>query len=186
MEILEIFEKNLQNNLIKFCSEKKRPDGNTYLDGKLLESEDINAKWNDIIESYLADAIKEIAQYPNVSVGWAMYLGMGIAKYWDTDWETYSKHPNLYEHIRDIRGFDYMDEVIRIDLLGMQEPEFSQCEDFVRECGEMTINFIRHEQIDPQSPIAYYSFARSVKVMYKIGAAVELKKLGYNYEKVNM
>jgi hypothetical protein len=34
--------------------------------------------------------------------------------------------------------------------------------------------------------MAYYTFARTVKVMYRIGAAIELRRLGYKYEKVDM
>ena len=29
-------------------------------------------------------------------------------------------------------------------------------------------------------------FARAIKVMYKIGAALELKRLGYKFEEVNL
>ena len=45
---------------------------------------------------------------------------------------------------------------------------------------------IRHEQIEPQSPIAFHVFARAIKVMYRIGAALELKRLGYKLELVNL
>ena len=34
----------------------------------------------------LADAVPQIAEYPTVSVAWATYLGMAVAKLWDEDW----------------------------------------------------------------------------------------------------
>jgi len=45
---------------------------------------------------------------------------------------------------------------------------------------------IRKEGIEPQSPDAFYVFARSVKVLFKIGVSVALKRLGYKYEKVTI
>ena len=33
---------------------------------------------------------------------------------------------------------------------------------------------------------AFYIFARTAKVLYQIGAALELRRLGYRFEKVNM
>jgi hypothetical protein len=43
---------------------------------------------------------------------------------------------------------------------------------------------IRHEGIEPQSPRAYHVFARTVQVLYRIGASIELFLLGYKLERI--
>jgi hypothetical protein len=113
-----------------------------------------------------------------------MYLGMAVARYWDEDWSTYSSKEDLYEQIRDIRGFDYMDEVIRGNILHLEGEEFDQMEKNVQSCAQQTLARIRHEQIEPQSPMAFHVYVRSIKVLYQLGAAIELKALGYKFEKI--
>lgn len=154
------------------------------LEGTLLESPDINEKWEQVAQSYIADAVKEIADYPTVSLGWAMYLGMAVAHYWDEDWEVYGNLPNIYEYIRDKRGFDYMDEVVRGDILMLKDKDYDQMEKVVQGCAQQVLNQIRHENIEPQSPQAFHVYTRSITVLYKLGAAIELKSLGYKFEKV--
>ena len=41
------------------------------------------------------------------------------------------------------------------------------------------------EQIEAQSVMAFHVYARTTKVMFDMGVAVELRRLGYNYVKVN-
>lgn len=176
-EYLDSFEKKIMNDVLRHLS------FSGILNGRLLESEDIIGVWESVAPSYIADSIKEIAKYPNVALGWAMYLGMAVAKYWDDDWERYGSEENIYYHIRDIRGFDYMDEVIRADILGLSSEEYDDCEAMVRKVTDMVLSSIRHEQIEPQSPMAFHVFARSISVLYKIGASVALKSLGYRFER---
>lgn len=38
---------------------------------------------------------------------------------------------------------------------------------------------IRREQIEPQSPMAFRVYLRSIHALYVIGASVELYRLGY-------
>lgn len=178
MEYLDQYEAQLQQRLLEYCTAHKR------LEGRLLETPDITDKWNGIDAEYIADAIKEIEKYPTVALGWAMYVGMGVAKYWDEEWEVYDKVPNLYTYLRDKRGFDYLDEVVRGDLFGLKDEDFVKCEDLVRGCAQIALDMIRHEQIEPSSPTAFHVFARSVKVLYRIGAAVALRELGYNLVKL--
>jgi len=177
LDFLNQYESKLMQDMLQFCRDKG------LLENRLLETPDITEKWDVICPEYMTDSIKEIAKYPTVALGWAMYVGMGLAKYWDEDWEIYSKVENLYIHMRDKRGYDYMDEYVREDILGLKGDDFIKCEDLVRSCAQMALDHIRHEQIEPQSPMAYYVYARSIKVLYLIGAAVELRKLGYNMEK---
>ena len=52
-----------------------------------------------------------------------MFIGMAIAKLWDTEWERYSKEADLYKYLRDQRDFDHMDEYICEEVLLLTEEE---------------------------------------------------------------
>lgn len=177
-EYLNRYEDDLMQQILKVVTSKQ------WLAGQLLESEDITEVWDKVAPSYVADAVKEIADYPTVALGWAMYLGMAVAKFWDSDWEKYSQVENLYELVRDQRGFDYMDEVVRGEILGMEGEEYNRVERLVQESAQQVLAKIRGEQINPQTSLAFHVFARSVKVLYLIGAAIALQGLGYHFEKV--
>lgn len=176
---LNKYEINLMQGVLKLCTDLK------LLEGKLLETPDITDKWHDMAPEYVADAVKEFTQYPTVALGWAMYMGMAVARYWDEDWTIYNQLPNLYLHVRDKRGFDYLDEVVRGDILGLKDKAYTACEDQVRSCSQFVLDQMRHEQIEAGSAMAFHVFARSIKVLYKIGAAVELRRCGYNLVAMN-
>ena len=173
------FEKKLQNDLLHLCTSYN------MLAGTLLESDDIEARWHELAPEYMADAVPQIRDYPTVSVAWAAYLGLAVAHGWDADWEIASKA--LYKSYYGEQGFDDMDEYIIQHELGLllDGYEARQLEDIIRRCGEATVAQIRHEHIEPQSPMAFHIFARACKVMFRIGASLELKRLGYKFEKMN-
>ncbi len=50
--------------------------------------------------------------------------------------------------------------------------------------ADATVSLIRHEHIEPQSIAAYQVFVASCQEMYRIGAAVELTRLCYKFEKL--
>ena len=177
---MDTFEHMLQRDLLRKCTDMK------MLDGALLESDDLNQHWDVLAPEYMADAVPEIAAYPVVSVAWAAYLGMAVAYAWDTDWERFRKAP--YQAYYGEQGFDDMDEHIVRDLLGLplNSDEAKQLEGVIRSCGEATVSMIRHEHVEPQSKMAFYIFARAVKTMFRIGVALELKRLNYKFEKMDM
>ncbi|MCQ2212206.1 MAG: hypothetical protein MJZ36_01055 [Bacteroidaceae bacterium] len=177
-EYLDSYESALMQHMLKMLTSMQ------LLDGKLLESADITDKWDEVAPAYVADSVKEIADYPSVALGWAMYLGMAVARYWDEEWSTYGCVPNLYEYLRDKRGYDYMDEVVRGEVLLLKGEEYDRMETVVQGCAQQVLAKIRHEQIEPQSPLAFHVYARSIRVLYLIGASVELKALGYKWEEV--
>lgn len=179
IQYLNQYEHDLMQQILKAATSKQ------WLSGQLLKSDDISDVWDSVAPAYVGDAVREIADYPTVALGWAMYLGMAVAKFWDTDWENYSQADNLYLLIRDKRGFDYMDEVVRGDVLGLEEEEYKQTEKMVQYCAQQVLSKIRGEMIDSQTPLAFHVFVRSVKVLYLVGASIELKSLGYHFEKVN-
>ena len=177
---LNRFEEKLQEDLLRLCTSYK------MLNGVLLANDDIDTLWNVLAPEYMADAIPQIAKYPTVSVAWASYLGLAIAYGWDNNWEETQKAS--YKAYYGKQGFDDMDEHIVYDILGLLPDgyEVNQLEEVIRHCGESTVSAIRHEHIEPQSPMAFHIFARSCKVMFRIGAAIELKRLGYKFEKIDM
>lgn len=182
-EYLDKYEQGLTRELLRVCTQQG------YLEGILLPSEDLDNKWQDIAQPYMGDAIKEIASYPTVALGWMMYLGMAVAHYWDVDWALYGKMENLYEYVRDKRGFDCMDEYIRENVLGLSpeakpvvgktQNEYDAMEELVRMLATICLTHIRREQIEPQSPMAFRVYVRTIHALYVIGASVELYRLGY-------
>lgn len=158
-----------------------------WLDGRLLEVEELNEKWRSSAPSYMADAVPEIAKYPLVAIAWAMYEGMGAAVLWDKEWSRYENIDDLHKMFTEPRGFDCMDEYITEILLALPlgSEEAERVEDMVRSTAECAQSLIRKEQIEAQSVMAFHIFARTTKVMFEAGVAVSLRRLGYNYVKVN-
>lgn len=179
-DVLNNFETGLQEELLRLCTSSK------MLDGVFLATEDIDNQWHVLAPEYMADSVPQIRDYPIVSVAWAAYIGLAVAYGWDTDWETCSKA--AYQSYYGEQGYDDMDEHIVRDVLGLPLDGYvaRDLENIIRRCGEATVTFIRREQIEPQSPMAFHAFARACKVMYRIGAAIELKRLGYKFEKVDL
>lgn len=177
---LNEYEAHLQEDLLRLSTSYK------MLEGVLLATDDIDEHWKQLAPEYIADAVEQIKDYPTVSLAWATYLGMAVAYGWDADWETYRTLP--YTSFYGKSGFDDMDEHILQDLLGLtlETDETLQLEAMVRRCAQAALTMIRHEQIPPQSPMAFHVFARSVKVLFRVGAAFQLKRMGYKFEKVDL
>ena len=69
-KLYDEFEKTLQDGLVKVCQ------GAGFLREGLLESEDLENKWNDYIKDYIADAVANFNDYPEAALAWAGFLGM--------------------------------------------------------------------------------------------------------------
>ncbi len=177
IEYFDTFEQNLQIELLKRCTSHK------VLDGVLLASEDIDARWKEYAPSYMADSVSQINTFPAAAIAWAGYIGMAVAQWWDLDWERFAAEP--YETLHGERGFDDMDEHIVRDILGiaLDAPEAEKIESVMRSCAHTAMNFIRREDTEAQTTKAFYIFARTTRVMFRIGAAIRLKQLGYKFEK---
>ncbi|MBQ8672627.1 MAG: hypothetical protein IJ511_01000 [Bacteroides sp.] len=179
-DFLNSFENRVQDELLRLCTSCN------MLNGQLLATEDIDNRWHELAPEYMADAVPEIAHYPTVSVAWAAYLGMAVAQGWDADWET--ARQALYTSYYGSQGFDDMDEHIVQQVLGLLPDgyEARNLETAIRRCAETAVTLIRREQIAPQSPMAFHVFARTCKVMFRLGAAMQLKRLGYKFEKMQI
>ena len=177
---LENFESRMTDEMLRLCKQYG------VLDGTLLATDDIDARWHDIAPEYVADAVPNIAGYPTVAIAWAGYVGMAVAHYWDSDWAAHCK--DSYKSLYGSAGFDDMDENIVQNVIGfhLESKEAKGIEEMMRRLGEAALTLIRRENIEPQSPMAFHAYARAIKVMYRIGAAIELKRLGYKFEQVNL
>ena len=180
-EILNRYEESLRKTLTE------RLSSTGWLDGRFLEVEELNEKWRSSAPSYMADAVPEIAKYPLVAIAWAMYEGMGAAVLWDKEWSRYENIEDFHAMFTEPRGFDCMDEYITEILLchPLGSTEAEKVEDMVRSTAEAAQLLIRKEGIEAQSVMAFHIFARTTKVMFEAGVAVQLRHLGYNYVKVN-
>ena len=180
-DLINKYEESLRKTLTDRLSEAK------WLEGRFLEVEELNEKWKSSAPSYMADAVPEIAKYPLVAIAWAMYEGMGAAVLWDKEWNRYEKTEDFHKMFCEPRGFDCMDEYITEILLTapLNSPEAEKIENMVRSTAEAALSLIRKEQVEAQSVMAFHIFARTTKVMFEAGVAVQLKRMGYNYVKVN-
>lgn len=177
---LNRFEEKIQHELLRICTSRG------VLNGALLATDDVTSHWEELAPGYVADAVGQIADYPTVSVAWAGYLGLAIAHGWDANWETCLRTP--YKGYYGEQGFDDMDEHIIQHVLGLslESKEAQELESLIRSCAQAAVTLIRREQIEPQSPMAFHVFARTIKVMYRVGASLELRRLGYKYEEVKL
>ena len=151
---MDQFEEKLHQDLHQFLLSMKE------VDERLPECPDVEDKWEEIAKAYIPDGIREFQDYPSASLGWMMYIGMAVAKMWDTEWEVmeqreqsdaciksaesrqnstegqiYSKIDDLYAYMRDKRGYDAMDEYIREDVLLLQGVDYTVLEKVTGECA---------------------------------------------------
>lgn len=180
IEYLDNFEAHLLEDMIRVCTSFG------MLDGTLLESDDINAKWKEFAPEYMADAVPNINDFPEAAIGWAGYIGLAVAKWWDEDWGRH--HNAAYLSLHGERGFDDMDDHIMKDIIGY-EPSSAEAGVITKTifcCTQKAIDAIRHENIEGQTVMAFHTFARAARAMFKTGAAIELKREGYRYQKVRL
>ena len=134
------------------------------IDERMPECPDVEDKWREVGEAYLPDGIREFGAWPTVSLGWMMFVGMALAKLWDTDWESYGSRTDLYVFLRDARSRKKMSAL-------------------VAECAGRTNSMLRHENIEPGTSEAFRAYVACLHQLYIMGMAVELKALGYRMTK---
>lgn len=176
------YEEALRETLLAQCSSKG------FLDGELLDVEELAEKWREIAPQYMVDAVPEFNDYPAVAVAWAAYLGMGLAAMWDLSWEEHRDQKDLYTFIRDARGFDVMDEYVVEELLGLSldSDDVNAIGDCLLGLAHSAIALMRNERVEPQTADAFYIFACTAKVFFHFGVSICLKRLGYAYRKVTI
>ena len=176
----QAYEEKLQQEILKMCKSLG------MLDNELLSSEDIDQKWKEWAPEYIAEALPEVNSYPEFAIACAGYAGMAVAQWWDEDWGRH--HGAAYQTLHGPRGFDDMDEYIVQNILKLQldSPEAKQLVNILLCCAQKAVTFIRHEQIEAQTVKAFHIFARTVKVLFRTGAAIQLRRLGYKLHKYDI
>lgn len=142
---------------------------------------DVEDKWQELLQAYLPDGVREFNEYPMVSLGWVMFIGIAMAKFWDEDWEVYGalNTLSLYEGLRNKRGFDEMDEYILEDVLKLDEEGCKKMTEMVAECASITNTLLRKENVEPGTKEALQAYLDSLHQMYLMGMAVQLNAMGY-------
>ncbi len=150
------------------------------LDGRLPECPDVEAQWEPIAKAYLPDGVREFNGYPTVSLGWMMYIGIAVAKFWDTEWEIYSNVSDLYVYIRDKRGYDNLDEYVRENVLMLSGDDYDAMEKLVGECASRVYNMLRHSGMEAGTPEAFRAYVSCLHQLYLMGVAMQLNRMGYH------
>ena len=172
------FEETIKQDLHRYLLMESK------VEQRLPDAPDIEGKWEQIANSYIADGIREFGDYPTVSLGWMMYVGMAVAKLWDEDWERYSALEDIYLHLRDKRGYDEMDEYIREEVLGLSGADYDNLQKLVGECASRTHNRLRHAGYEPGTKAAFHGYVACLHQLYLMGAAVQLLAMGYKMTKI--
>ena len=198
------FEDKLHEDVHQFLLSMKE------IDERLPECPDVEEKWEPIAKAYIPDGIREFQDYPSASLGWMMYIGMAVAKLWDTEWEVmeqreqsdasinsaesrqnstegqiYSKLDDLYAYLRDKRGYDSLDEYIREEVLQLTGIDYTVLEKLVGECASRVYNALMHQRIEPGTKEAFNAYVSCLHQLYLMGAAMQLKRMGYHMTKMS-
>lgn len=168
------FEDKVRRDLISFLQKKEA------LDEHVPECPDVEEKWSVIARAYLPDGAREFKDYPVVSLGWMMLIGMAMSFYWDTDWAKYSSNDNFYEELRDKRGYDNLDETVVEGLLGYAGEAAEKITELVAECASRVFSLLSHEQVEPGTEAALGCYIAALHQLYLAGMAMELNALGYH------
>ena len=176
---MEKIEETLRKDLHQFLLSMKE------VDEHLPECPDVEDKWEDIAKAYIPDGIREFQSFPLASLGWMMYIGMAVAKMWDTEWDVYSKLEDIYIYLRDKRGYDSMDEYIRQDVLLLDGEDYTSLEKLVGECASRVHSALMRQRIEPGTKEAFHAYVACLHQLYLMGAAMQLNRMGYHMTKMN-
>lgn len=168
------FEDKVRDYLVKYLQDKGA------LDPHIPECPDVEERWGEIVRSYMPDGAREFQDYPVVSLGWMMLIGMAMAFYWDTDWEKYAPMKNIYEDLRDRRGFDNMDDAVIQDILGYKDEAAEKVSELVGRCAARVYSLLSHEHVEPGTEAALGCYIGALHQLYLAGMAMELNALGYH------
>lgn len=168
------FEDKVRKDLVDFLISKGA------LDKHVPECPDVEEKWALIVRSYVPDGAREFQDYPVVSLGWMMFMGMAMAYYWDVDWEKNAERTDYYTELRDKRGYDQLDETVTEDLLGYTGEAAAKVTDLVAECASRVYSLLNHEHLEPGTEAAFGAWLAALHQLYLAGMAMELNALGYH------
>ena len=181
-EYLDGFQRTLENGLVKICSGAgvisdriTRSDDEGAL--SVFISLDIEGRWEAFLKDYVADAVQNFNQWPDAALAWPAFLGMAVANGWDKDWKNHAN--DSYTSFYGSRGWDDMDEHILYEVLHLGQEYGAKLSDVLLSCSQAVTGLLRHDGIEAQTETGFYCLVRAYGVMFRIGAAIELERLGY-------
>lgn len=171
---LDNYEQILQRGLVKVCA-----GAGLLEEGELTRCYDADTRWEAFLKDYTADAVENFNSYPEAALSWAAFLGLAVAHQWDEGWPRFCTRD--YKDYYGSRGWDDMDEHVLRDVLHLPlaSPQAKKISDTLLSCATATLGLIAHEQIETQTELGFYVLVRSYTVLYRIGIAIELRRLGY-------
>lgn len=174
------FEKTVHEDLCRYLR------GTGRLDEREPECPDLERLWPSVAEAYLPDGIREFGSYPLTSLGWMMFVGMAFAKYWDMDWDAYSRHDGatLYRELRDAGGYDNLDDHVMLDVLGLDDEESRLTAEMVGECAARVCHALQTSRLEPGTAQAAQAYVAALRQLYLMGIYTELGALGYRMTKM--
>lgn len=172
------FEQQIHDDLQRYLLAQNE------IDAHFPSAPDLEELWPVVAQDYMPDGVREFAGYPTVSLGWMMYVGMAVAALWDADWQTYGQRPHLYEDLRNVRGYDALDEYVREGVLNFSGDAYTALERLVGECASRTHALLRRAAHEPGTPEAFHAYVACLHQLYLHGVAVQLKRMGYRMTKV--
>lgn len=178
-DIAALFEEKVHADLFSYLQTEGA------VDSHLPECPDVEELWPVIARAYMPDGAREFQNYPTVSLGWIMFIGMAMAQYWDTDWARYSAMENIYLHIRELRGYDNLDDAVIEDVIGLKDKDAEKLSALAGECASRVYNMLCHEHVEPGTPAAMGCYIAALHQLYLAGMAVQLKTLGYHMVPLN-
>lgn len=170
---IEKYREDLTADLMASCTDAG------LLKGMLLSSPDIDEAWLRYAPSFYGDAVRNFNAYPEYCLACAGFIGMAVAFLWDKDWAKYMEIP--YSFFQGERGFDDMDDHITGKILRESRHSVAAMQSLSAEAW----HFLLRKTSEPGTVEAYKLFLAAVKEMFRIGAAIELYRLGYRLEQLN-
>ena len=80
---------------------------------------------------------------------------------------------------------DAMDEYIREDVLLLQGIDYTVLEKVAGECASRVYNALMHQHLEPGTKEAFNGYVVCLHQLYLMGAAMQLKRIGYHMTKMN-
>lgn len=172
------FEENLLKDLYNYLKLHGE------VDDMMPDAPDIEEKWVPVVNAYIADGVREFKDYPLTSLGWVMYVGMAVAQKWDNDWENFSVLDDPYAVLRDVRGYDELDEYIAEEILKLEPAKCDELSKLVGNMAARTYNYMMRQGLEPGTAQAVQAYISCLHQLYLMGACVQLHRLGYHMVKV--
>lgn len=206
--ILELYDhdqtKKMRSEIIEYQAHHeiaKEDSSNQYFKGLIKEISELGVELGYLIHKlpsipdlrtldmeYLLLCFNNTRKSPNVkaedlfeiSNAWAIYGGMGAVALWNIDWPNL-KNKGIYNSLATQRGIDYLDEFV-VDLIGLEwdTEEEKALRLFIFRAADLAKTYFSNNIEKKTDNEVNNLFLESMRAMFQVGVAVEMKRLGLN------